>query len=113
MELLKELSDINDSLAALTTRKTEIEAEVKSAVDRTGAPVSAYGLIARYKAGRKSTDHEAAAKAAGVPQDLVNRHSKTKVTVAWAKVTKDAKVDIAPYTIEGDPVFAIEAIEVV
>jgi hypothetical protein len=73
------------------------------------------------KPGRKSTDHEAAVKAAfdeyiehgyhslgDTLRELQERHTTTKVTVAWAQVTKAAKLDVEPYTTQAPPVFVLE-----
>ena len=65
---------------------------------------------AYFKPGRKSTDHEAAATWASVSQAIIDEYSTTKVTVAWAKVTKAAKVNVEHFTVEAPPVFVIEEI---
>lgn len=112
--------------AELKTQQAEIEKELaeieKELADwAKSGPVALCGWIARWKPGRKSTNHEAAFNAKmeecvehqmhGIGSqlnELKEKFSTTKVTVAWAKVTAAAKIDVEPFTTEGESVFVIE-----
>lgn len=107
MDLLKQLSDLDAQIADLTTQRAEITSQLKQATKENG-PMQGYGYMATWKPGRKSTNHEAAATAANVSPEIVLKHTKVKETVAWAKVTKEAGVDVAPFTTQGEPFFVVE-----
>lgn len=107
MDLLKDLSELNDSIKALEQRRADLLAAIEQAVLENG-DMKGYGYEATIAPGRKTTDHEAAARAAAVPQALVDKYTTVKPTIAWAKVTKEAKADIAPFTTTGDPVFTVK-----
>ena len=110
MELLNEYAQAVQEMNALKARVADIESKLKEHVGANG-PVQAYGYAAKFKAGRKSTDHEAAATAANVAPELIEKHSTVKITVAWAQVTKAAKIDTTSYTTEGAPSFVVEAVK--
>lgn len=111
MDLLQQLSEINSQLHVLQRRKAALEFQLESHVKENGE-VKGYGVCAHMKPGKKRTDHEAAAKAAGVPRHLIEQLSTTKTTVKWAEVTKVAKVDTAPFVTVGKPSFVIDFVEV-
>ena len=109
MENLKRLAEIRTAIANLQTEAEALTEALRMEVLESG-PVEAFGLRAHIKKGRASTDHEAAAMAAQVAPAIIEKHSTTKVSVAWAKVTKEAKVDTAPFTTTAPRVFVIEAV---
>lgn len=109
MENLKRLAEIRAAIASLQAEAEAVTEALRMEVMKSG-PVEAFGLRAHLKKGRASTDHEAAAMAAQVDPAIIEKHSTTKVTVAWAKVTKEAKVDTAPFTTTPPPVFAIDPV---
>ena len=79
-----------------------------------GESASFAGYQARWKPGRKATDHEAAAKVAMVPESIIEAHTTIKTTVAWAKVTKAANVSksvLEQFTTEGTPSFVVEPVK--
>jgi len=109
MHILDEYSKLAGSIKAAQDRMKEIEAELKAEVTETGSKVSSHGYTARMKPGRKSTDHEAAAQAAGVDEEIVVKFTTTpKPRIAWAKVTKAAGVDLSEFTKQADPSFVVE-----
>lgn len=112
-QLAKEQDDINKELG-------NIRAELKARVEKSGN-VEGFGVRAYMKAGRKSINHEAAVEAKGqeyIKHDmhslfselstLIESASTTKTTVAWAKVTKAARIDTTPFVTESEPSFVIE-----
>ena len=111
-ELLEALS-LNETKAyELSVARRAILTELEKTVS-PGDTAAFAGYQAQWKPGRKATDHEAAAKAARVPESVIEIHTTVKTTVAWAKVTKDAKVPKAileQFTIEGAPAFVVEPI---
>jgi hypothetical protein len=112
-ELLEALSRNEIAARELAEARKAILAELEKAVAH-GETVAFAGYQAQWKPGRKTTDHEAAAKAVGVPSSVIETHTTLKATVAWAKVTKDAKVPKAileQFTAEGAPAFVVEPIK--
>lgn len=126
-ELKKQLHEIQVQAALqsapILNELASIESELHDKVKLTGT-IASHGYIAKLKPGRKSTDHEGAVKSAfdeyskyGMHSlasnlhDIQEKHSTTKVSVAWAKVTKEAKIETDPFTVESDPVFVIEEVE--
>ncbi len=120
METLRRLAEIRAAIASLQAEAEALTEALRMEVIESG-PVEAFGLRAHLKKGRASTDHEAAAMAAQVDPAIIEKHSTTRVTwvswddttkvsVAWAKVTKEAKVDTAPFTTTPPPVFAIDPV---
>ena len=109
--LLDKLADCDRQLQELNEARARITAQLQIHVLAAG-PVEAHGYRAHYKAGRKTTDHEKAATENAAPEDLVAKHTTTKTTstIAWAKVTKDMGLNLAPYTTQGEPVFAVEQV---
>ena len=117
---LDRYNEIQEMIAFLKAEAADIEDALREQVAATG-PVAGHGWIAQLKPGRKSTDHEAAVKAAFLTydehqmhmaamtlHDLKHTHTTTKVTTAWAQVTKAAGLDIAPFTTQAAPVFVVE-----
>ena len=122
-EMLDRYNDIQQTIATLQAEAADIEAALRVQVEETGT-VAGYGWIAQMKPGRKSTDHEKAVKSAAAHAYLNNlhdmarklreaqeRHTTTKVTTAWAQVTKAAGLDLEPYTTQAPPVFVVERIK--
>lgn len=112
-ELLENLSEIETQMRALTEARAGVLAELEAAVT-PGDTVTFAGYRAQWKPGRKATDHEAAAQAVSVDAAIVEKHTTVKTAVAWAKVTKDAKVPRAvldQYTTEAPPSFVVEPIK--
>ena len=120
---LDRYNDIQEMIAFLQAEAADIEAALREQVEETGT-VAGYGWIATMKPGRKSTDHEAAVKAAFEEytehgyhslgdklREAQERHTTTKVTVAWAQVTKAAALDLEPHTTQGKPVFVVERLK--
>ena len=122
-EILDRYNDIQEMIAFLQAEAAEIESALRVQVEETGT-VAGHGWIAQLKPGRKSTDHEAAVKAAfadcdehgwhntaNTLRELQGRHTTTKVTTAWAQVTKAAGLDVEPYTTQAPPVFVVERVK--
>ena len=110
-DLLAKLAMIDDEIARQSEARRQIVAQLEAHVLAAG-PVEAHGYRAHYKAGRKTTDHEKAATENAAPEDLVAKHTTTKTTssIAWAKVTKDMGIALAPYTSQGEPTFVVEQV---
>ena len=109
--LLARYSQIMQQIEALRAEAAEVESQLKSFVGEVGQ-VEDFGYRAYFRPGRKSTDHEAAAKAANVPSVIIEKFSTVKVSVAWARVTKEAGVNTADFTTQGESEFVIERVEV-
>lgn len=108
--MLQRYAQLRSELAEIQNELSEIESELKQRAEETGE-IAGFGFRAYFKPGRKSTNHEAAAKAHGVWDDLIEKHSKTKVTVSWAAITKEMGVkNLDEYTTQSDPVFVVESI---
>lgn len=116
---MKELTyygQLQERREALAEQLAGIDAEIAETAEIIKVTVRENGDVfsddyhACFKPGRKSTDHESAATWANVPAAIIEKHTTTKTTVAWAKVTKDAKVNVEPFTNEAPPVFVIERI---
>jgi hypothetical protein len=121
--MLDKYAELKAQKAVIESQLAEIEAQLAEHVQAHGE-AAGYGYRAYIKPGRKSTDHEAAYKAGMAEIDehemhstalkyreAVEKHSTTKVTVAWAKVTAALKIDTAPFTVEGQPQFVIEEVK--
>jgi hypothetical protein len=115
-DLLKQYAELQTQLLDLQAQIADVTAAIELEVAKSGA-MQAHGVKAFYKPGRKTTDHEAAYTVTLESSDMTSRdeleaiaqkHTTTKVTVAWAKVTKDAGIDTAPYTTESTPTFVID-----
>ena len=122
-EMLDRYNDIQAAIATLQAEAAGIEAALREQVEASGT-VAGHGWIAHMKRGRKSTDHEAAVKAAFETydehqmhmaamtlHDLKHTYTTTKVTTAWAQVTKAAGLDLEPYTTQAPPVFVVEPVK--
>ncbi len=120
--MLQRYAELKAWQNAIAAELAEIEAQLRQTVDETGE-VAGFGYRAYYKPGHKSTDHEAAVNAilsdydkhemhslANHLREIQDEFSATKVTVAWAKVTKKAKIDVTPFTVDGPPSFEIDKI---
>ena len=110
MDTLKIYAEKMAQMKELQAELGELQARLQTEVAETGEQ-RGYGYAALYKAGRKSTDHKAAATAANVAPELIEKYSTVTYAVAWAQVTKAAKIDVAPFTTESAPVFVVEAIK--
>ena len=107
--MLDRYAQLKNELAEIQNEIAQIEAALQQQVETSGE-VAGFGFRAYMKPGRKSTNHEAAALAHGVWPELVEAHSTTKTTVAWAKVTKEMGLkNLSEYTTESAPVFVVEA----
>jgi hypothetical protein len=100
-QLKNELAEIQNELALI---EQELAHKVKS-----NGEIVAGGWRAYMKPGRKTTDHEAAARAADVPNVVIEKYTTVKTSVEWAQVTKAAGCPTAEFTTQGDPVFVVEA----
>jgi hypothetical protein len=120
--MLERYAELKQRQATIAAELAEIETAL--AERAKSGPVAAGGWIAHWKPGRKSTNHEAAAKAefeeynryelhtlSDALRGIQEKHSTTKTTVAWAKVTAEAKIDVVPFTVEGAPVFVVEEVK--
>lgn len=109
---LVEYAKLAATVEAARERMREIEEKLQAEVIATGAQISAHGYTARMKPGRKSTDHQAAAMYASVPQEIIEQFTTIpEPKIAWAKVTKTARVSndiLAQYTTQSPPSFVIE-----
>ena len=108
--ILEQLSIIDDRIAQLQAERAHLLPLLEDHVKETGTAMG-YGYVATFKPGRASTDHEQAARDAGVAKELVKKYSTTKTTVQWAKVTKEARINTESYTTRGEPVFVIEVVK--
>ena len=112
-ELLENLSEIEIQMRDLTEARAGVLAELEAAVP-PGDTVTFAGFKAQWKPGRKTTDHESVAQDMAVDAAIIEKHTAVKTTVAWAKVTKEARIGQAvldQYTIEGPPSFVVEPIK--
>lgn len=114
-QLLAELSEIQSQIFALQGRERQLMDDLRSQVD-VGEVVMhpESGRVARWRAGRKSTDYESAAIAYGVMDEVIAAHTTVKETVAWAKVAKAAKIPkslLEAHTSQSDPTFVVELME--
>lgn len=109
-DLLKRYDEIELEILNLKTEQEEIKDALKRHVADHGE-VSGYGWKATIKAGRKSTDHQAAVIDADVPVELLDKHTKVKPVTAWAKITKEAGLDLSEYTTQGEPSFVIQVLK--
>jgi hypothetical protein len=133
--MLERYAELKQQQATIAAELAEIETAL--AEQAKSGPVAAGGWIARWKPGRKSTNHEAAAAAQLPPEiygALYNKHTTATVktplivhplesliemfgddavstSTAWAKVTKDGKCKLDRYTTEGDRVFVVEEVK--
>ena len=112
-ELLQSLSWNETQAHELAQARKAILAELEKTI-APGESASFAGYQCHWAPGRKSTDHEAAAKAAQVPDAVIEAHTTVKTTVAWAKVTKAAKVSkavLGQFTTEGEPSFVVQPVK--
>jgi hypothetical protein len=134
--MFERYAKIQEEIARLREEMVAIEHAIREEVMFTGAMVAGNGYKAYWKAGGNTTDHELAARERLAEPDfdtLYNRHTtvtakgnlalvsieKLKEVVgndgvststAWAKITKDGRVDVKPYTTQKDAVFVIEEV---
>ena len=109
--MLGRYAQLKNELAEIQNEIAQIEAQLRQQVETSGE-VAGFGFRAYMKQGRKSTNHEDAAKANGAWDDLIEKFSTTKTTVQWAKVTKEMGLkDLDAFTTQADPVFVVEAID--
>lgn len=125
IELLKKYVELTEKAEDIRHELDFIKSELELAVQETNAPLSAYGLIAYMKPGRKSIDHEKATNAEVLKQykasgdgdrvffirELIEANSTTKTTVKWAEVTKKAGIDTSAFVTEAPAVFVVERVE--
>ena len=113
MNQLKRYSELIEIIATAQEEMQDIKDELQTEVSITGSQVSAYGYTAKMKDGRKLTDHQAAARSAGVEEAIIEKHTSIpKPKTSWAKVTKDAKVSkdiLAQHTTQAPASFIIVA----
>lgn len=108
--MLERYAQLKNELAEIQNELAEIESELRQTVDETGE-MAGFGFRAYYKPGRKSTNHEAAAKANGAWPELIEKHTVVKPSISWAKITKEMGIKtLDEFTAQGDPVFVIEEI---
>ena len=97
----------------------DIDAQLEAYVKEYGE-ISAGGVRARMKPGRKSVDHKAAVydtmeaadlKMYDVLQILIDKHTTIKTSIAWAKVTKEVGIDTSNYVTESPPSFVVEVVK--
>lgn len=99
-QLKMEMLEIQDELRI-------IEESLKKEVGESDQ-ISAFGFKAQWKPGRKRTDHLAAARDAKVPAKLIHKHTTMRPSISWAKITKEAGIDLDEYTDQSPPTFVIE-----
>jgi len=111
-ELLNEHAQINQAIRELQLRKKNIAEVLTLEVETTGAPITGAGWRAYMVEGRANVNHEKAAIDAGVSFEIVKRHTvQPPLRVAWAKVTKEARLNLAEYTTRGKPSLKIEPVQ--
>jgi hypothetical protein len=110
-DLLAKLAMVDHEIEQQSLLRKQIVAQLEAHVLAAG-PVEAHGYRAHYKPARKTINHELAATENAAPEDLVLKHTKTKITTTteWAKVTKDMGIPLAPYTTQPAPVFVVEQV---
>ena len=110
-ELLEALSENESAARLLAEDRKTILAQLEEAVP-TGDVVAFAGYTARWKPGRRTTDHEAAAIDYAVASwSIIEKHTTVKASIAWAKVMKEAKLPkdvLDRYTTEAPPTFSVE-----
>jgi len=74
----------------------DIEAAISEEVLARGESQYIGYTYAQYSAGRTTYGWEQAAQGAEVDQAIIDKHSKTTVSVSWAKVCEDAGIEEAP-----------------
>ena len=120
LTLLEKRQEIDLQMMDLRQAMADIDAQLEAYVKEHGE-ISAGGVRARMKPGRKSIDHEAAYKhefdavfdadSKSVLSGIVEKHTTTKISVAWAKVTKEARIDTSDYVTESAPSFVVEVVK--
>lgn len=105
-QLKVEMLEIQDELRL-------IESELKQQLN-AGEMLEAHGFKAHWKSGRKSVDHENAVLSAALDGadvgEIVEKHTTIKKSTAWAKVTRELKLDLTNYTELGVPQFKVEVV---
>jgi hypothetical protein len=98
------------ALVAAENARLEVERLRLLIVDHVNqnGSVQFSGVRAYYKPGRRTIDHEAAAKSVGVAQEIIDRFTKTKSITAWAEVTKAANVDTSAFVSQSEPTVVID-----
>ncbi len=111
MQQLKRYSELSEVILKAQKEMNDIKEKLEKEVLATGQ-ISAHGYTARMKPGRKSINHEAAAKSAGVSYDVFLRFTTIpSPRTSWAKVTKEAGVHkdiLRQHTALSPPSFVIE-----
>jgi hypothetical protein len=111
MDMLSEYAMMDAGIRVLEERKSALADAIKETVESTGHPIEAHGLRARMKPGRKSIDHEMAAREAGVSPEIIALHTvQPAPRTSWAKVTAQALVDTSSYVTQAPPKFVIERV---
>ena len=110
-EQLEKLATLEHNAMYINAEIAAIRTEIKESAEG-GEDVTAAGYRVYWKPGSKSTEHEKAAMAANVSAEIIKKYTTIKEpSIAWAKVTKEAKVDVKPFTTQGDPIFTIKAVK--
>lgn len=108
--MMQRYAQLKNELAKIQNELAEIEAALKAEVLESGE-IAGFGFRAYMKPGRKSINHQKAARENGAWESLIEKHSKTKVTVSWAKITQEMGIkNLDDYTNQGNPVFVVEPV---
>lgn len=113
-EAMEDLKKKLETYRELKKTCDALEAEIKAACTEAGETISARGIQAVYKTGRKTYNWEAAAAKAGAEmepesfQAVLDNHTTPKVD--WKKVASDVGVVQAPFT-QGAPSIAIKIVD--
>ena len=108
-EKLARYGQLKSEMLEIESELRLIESELAEQL-AAGESLEAHGFKAHWKNGRKQTDHEQAVIDAKVPAQLIEKHTTVKTTVAWAKITKEARLNLDEYTSYGIPQFKVEVV---
>ncbi len=115
MDNLERYAKLLEKVEKAKLEMLAIEQELEIKVAKDGFPISGFGITARMKTGRKSIDHQAAALKAGVDKGIIDQFTTfPPPRIAWAKVTKEARISkpvLAEFTTQAPPKFVIEVQE--
>lgn len=124
LEMLQRQQELKQQAQNIAYQIELIEGLIKEYVIEQNAPLSAFGVVAWMKPGRKTINHEKAVmeqmdeysdhgmhSLGSALEATIERFSTTKTTVKWAEVTQAARIDTAPFTVEAPAVFVIEPVK--
>lgn len=103
----KKLASLFIQYAEAKEKAQALEEKIKAAVLEVGESRKIAGITATYYSESTKVDYEAACQDALskelIDEDAIDRHSTRTVSVKWAEVAKENKLDVTAY---GTPVAA-------